>query len=310
MARERWFFAQGNQRRGPVPLAQLVEALLGAARPAHGARVAQGLRRLDARRGRAGGRAPARALPREEGGRGGRARRPSPRPSSRPRRRARVEEAKPGSPALVYGGIAAGVAVLGLLGLALLAAAGAAAPPVPVPLGGTTTENAPAVVIPRARRRRRPRPVATPPPRRRPATRGPRPAPDPGAAGVADRESDLPRPTLRKLRGVAAWAGDTLKRTVYNGTGWRVTELYVRVGRFVNEDFVEDRRPLLLVPPGGQVDAGVADLLSRVAPDRKKPGLNPLDTGVFEGRRGARPRTSAGRSSPRAATRPTLDRYA
>ena len=63
----------------------------------------------------------------------------------------------------------------------------------------------------------------------------------------------------------------------------------MRVGRFVNDDFVEDPRPIQLVPPGAQVDAGVADLLSKVAPDRKKPGLNPLDTGVFEGRAGPRP---------------------
>ena len=29
MARERWFFAQGNQRRGPVPLNKVVESVLG-----------------------------------------------------------------------------------------------------------------------------------------------------------------------------------------------------------------------------------------------------------------------------------------
>ena len=106
---------------------------------------------------------------------------------------------------------------------------------------------------------------------------------------MADRETELPPAELRKLRAVWAWEGDALKGTVYNGTGWRVTELYVRVGRFVNDDFVEDPRPILLVPPGAQVDAGVADLLSKVAPDRKKPGLNPLDTGAFEGKAGARP---------------------
>ena len=42
---------------------------------------------------------------------------------------------------------------------------------------------------------------------------------------MADRESDLPNAELRKLRPVWAWEGDTLKGTVYNGTGWRVTEL-------------------------------------------------------------------------------------
>jgi hypothetical protein len=106
---------------------------------------------------------------------------------------------------------------------------------------------------------------------------------------MADQESELPAAELRRLRPVWAWEGETLRGTVYNGTGWRVTELFVRVGRFVNDDFVEDARPIPLVPPGAQVDAGVADLLSKVAPDRKKPGLNPLDTGIFEGRAGSRP---------------------
>ena len=87
----------------------------------------------------------------------------------------------------------------------------------------------------------------------------------------------------------ATWAGETLKLTVYNGTQWRVTELYVKVSRFQDEDFVEDPRPVLLVPPGQSVDASVADLLSRVAPDRKKAGLNPADTGPFEGKAGQQP---------------------
>ena len=94
---------------------------------------------------------------------------------------------------------------------------------------------------------------------------------------------------MKRLRGVATWAGDTLKLTVYNGTTWRITELYVKVSRFKNDDFVEDPRPLVLLPPGAAVDAGVADLLSRVAPDRKKPGLNPADTGPFEGKAGQQP---------------------
>jgi hypothetical protein len=94
---------------------------------------------------------------------------------------------------------------------------------------------------------------------------------------------------VRRLRSVWAWEGDRLKGTVYNGTGWRVTELYVKIFRFVNDDFIEDQRPVVLTPPGAQVDAGVADLLSKVAPDRKRPGLNPLDTGAFEGRAGPRP---------------------
>jgi hypothetical protein len=106
---------------------------------------------------------------------------------------------------------------------------------------------------------------------------------------LADREGDLPAPDLKRLRGVATWAGDTLKLTVYNGTAWRVTELYVKISRFKDDDFIEDPRPVVLVPPGVSVDAGVADLLSRVAPDRKKPGLNPADTGPFEGKAGPQP---------------------
>ena len=128
----------------------------------------------------------------------------------------------------------------------------------------------------------------TPPP-----TLAPRATPTPAATAAAatpsDRESDLPARDLKRLRGVASWAGDVLKLTVYNGTTWRVTELDVKISRFKDDDFVEDPRPLVLAPPGAAVDAGVADLLSRVAPDRKKPGLNPSDTGPFEGKAGPQP---------------------
>jgi hypothetical protein len=193
-----------------------------------------------------------------------------------------IREQSAGSPLLVYGGIATGVAVLALLGWLFWPRAQAEAP---LPLGGTTTENAPAVVI-------RPGPTAAPaaaataaPGARVSAT--PMPASAPGA--MADRESDLPAAEVRKLKGVGAWSGDTLQVTVYNSTAWRVTELYVRIARFASDDLVEDPRPIVMVPPGGNVDEGVADLLSRVAPERKKPGLNPLDTGIFEGKAGPRP---------------------
>ncbi len=128
-----------------------------------------------------------------------------------------VDEAKPGSPALVYGGIAAGIAVLVLLGWLFWPRPQSPAPPsAPVPLGGTTAENAPAVVIPAppataAGASPTPAP-ATPPPTRPTAT------PPPASTGLADRESEIPKADLRKLRGVAAWAGDSLKLTVYNGT--------------------------------------------------------------------------------------------
>jgi hypothetical protein len=103
------------------------------------------------------------------------------------------------------------------------------------------------------------------------------------------RETELPPAELRKLRGVAAWSGDQLKLTVYNGTEWRVTEVSVRITRFDGQDLVEDPRPIRLLPPGERVEEGVADLLSKVAPDRRKPGLNALDTGGFAGRAGAQP---------------------
>jgi hypothetical protein len=285
MARERWFFAQGHQRRGPTPFNRLVEFVLGQPDPravlvwrkgfadwTRAEDVPEVERRLA-------------AFLAEKVAEEAAKRAPAPVPMAPPPPPAKVEEAKPGSSALVYGGIAAGIVVLALLGWLFWPRSRASAPSaVPVPLGGTTTENAPAVVIPAGAPSAAP---ATP----RPATPPPRPTatPPPASAGMADRESEIPKADLRKLRGVAAWAGDTLKLTVYNGTAWRVTEIYVRVGRFVNDDFVEDPRPILLTPPGGQVDAGVADLLSRVAPDRKRPGLNPADTGPFAGKAGQQP---------------------
>jgi len=288
MARERWFFAQGNQRRGPAPLSQVVESVLGQPDPRAVLVWRKGF--ADWTRAEDVPEVERRIAPflarkaAEEAAR----RAPAPPPVAAPLLPARVEEAKPGSPALVYGGIAAGIVVLGILGWLFWPREQPQAPPVPVPIGGTTVDNAPAVVIP-APPAGAPTaapvatPTPTPPPTTRPAT------PPPAAAQMADRETDLPKADLRKLRSVWAWEGDALKGTVYNGTGWRVTEIYVRVFRFVADDFVEDPRPILLVPPGGQVDAGVADLLSKVAPDRKKPGVNPLDTGAFEGRAGIRP---------------------
>ena len=290
MARERWFYAQGAQRRGPVLFNQLVESVLGQAEP-RGVLVwrkgfadwtrAEDVPEVDRRL------APFLARKAAEEA----ARRPAPAPVAAPAPRpVRVEEAKPGSPALVYGGIAGGVAVLGLLAwLFWPRAEPPATAPTALPLGGTNPDNAPAVVIP-ARPRETPVAVATatPPPATRPAAT-PTPAPTAASAVLSDRESDLPAADLKRLRGVATWAGETLKLTVYNGTQWRVTELYVKVSRFKDDDFVEDPRPVILVPPGQSVDAGVADLLSRVAPDRKKAGLNPADTGPFEGKAGQQP---------------------
>jgi len=285
MARERWFFAEGGQRRGPLSLDQLVESVLGQPDPrtvlvwrkgvggwTRAEDVAEVERRLALffarKKAEAARRSPAvaRAAP----------------------RRPQVEAAKPGSPLLVYGGIAVGVMVPGLLGWLFWPRAEPPAPGGVVPLGGTTPENAPAVVIPAVPKGVAPTATAPPPPA--PTTTTTRPVPSPAApAAVGDDESVLPPADLRKLRPVWGWEGDTLRATVYNGTAWRVTEIYARVSRFAHDDFVEDRRPILLVPPGGQVDARVADILSKVAPDRKKAGLNSLDTGVLEGKAGARP---------------------
>ena len=180
MARERWFFAQGNQRRGPAPLSQVVESVLGQPDPRAVLVWRKGF--ADWTRAEDVPEVERRIAPflarkaAEEAAK----RAPAAPPVAAPPPPARVvEEAKPGSPALVYGGIAAGVAVLGLLGWLFWPRPQPPAPPVPVPLGGTTAENAPAVVIP-APPAGAPTaaPVATPhaaaadAPRRDPAPRG------------------------------------------------------------------------------------------------------------------------------------------
>ena len=288
MARERWFFAQGTQRRGPIPFQSLVETVLAQPDPRAVLVWRKGF--ADWTRAEDVPEVERRLTPllvqraAEDAARRG----PTPAAAEAAARTMRGEEAKPGSPALVYGGIAAGVALLGLL--AWLFWPRSQPQPATLPLGGTTPDNAPAVVIPAPTQQ----PLAAQtPPATSPPTLAPRATPTPAATAAAamqsDRESDVPARDLKRLRGVASWAGDVLKLTVYNGTTWRVTELSVKISRFKDDDFVEDARPLVLAPPGAAVDAGVADLLSRVAPDRKKAGLNPSDTGPFEGKAGAQP---------------------
>jgi hypothetical protein len=286
MARERWFYAQGNQRRGPVLFNHLVEAVLGQSEPRTALVWRKGF--ADWTRAEDVPEVERRIAPflakkaAEEVAK----RPPSPaQVEAPPARPLRVEEAKPGSPLLVYGGLLGFVVVVGLLAwLFWPRAQQPETSATALPLGGTSPENAPAVVIPAGPRQT---PVAAGTPTAAPAT--PTPTATPAAAALSDRERDLPNPELKRLRGVATWAGETLKLTVYNGTAWRVTELYVKVSRFKDDDFVEDPRPVLMLPPGVSVDAGVADLLSRVAPDRKKPGLNPADTGPFEAKAGPQP---------------------
>ncbi len=274
---ERWFFVQGAHRRGPFPLERLIASLKRVPDPTStfvwrkglgdwtraGAlpELAQQLHRSGSSDpGSRSAAAAARGAP------------PSPRPA-------------PGAGSKLRS-IAVAAAVVVVLALLLgrpwsrfraatnrpadpEAAGSGPASPVPSPAAALTT-SAPATPAP-------------------PPAAGPSHRPSTDSVAVADRESELPRSELPRLRGVGAWSGATLKLTVYNGTSWRVTELQVRIGRFTGEDFVEDLHPVTLKPPEPRVDAGVADLLSRVAPDRKKPGLNALDTGPFEAEVGPTP---------------------
>jgi hypothetical protein len=102
-------------------------------------------------------------------------------------------------------------------------------------------------------------------------------------AGLADLEADLPAAELRRLRGVGGWAGNKLTVTLYNGSSWRVTEIFVLTSRMEGDRFVDSVAPTLMLPAGGErVDGAVKSLLQKVAPDRKRAGVNPADTGPFE----------------------------
>jgi GYF domain 2 len=326
MARERWFLAPTHKRQGPVPLAQLVEALLrlpdaraclvwrhglpawtaagevaevdrhlapfvAARKPAapqveRAAEAASGVGRNEVVRPRPAGRAPA-AVP------------PSP---------------------LVYLGAGAGAIVLAVLVWVFwpkspapkAAMTGAAPGIITLKEGSSSGAGAPSGSVPSGAA-----PVTAPPsgsaappsttggastmpPRK--ATGAPAgsgaPATTPGAAGGAaqggfagwsDQEGQLPASELAKLRGVAGWSESSLELTVYNGSTWRITQLFVLPSRLKDDNFVDDDKPLGLLPAGAQVDQGVDKLLSKVAPDRRKPGVNPLDTGKFVAEAGSRP---------------------
>jgi hypothetical protein len=284
MARERWFYAQDFQRRGPVSLAELVDGVISQKDPravlvwrkGHpGWTRAEDVPEVEERL--------APVLARREAEEAERQRRPPTPPPAAPG----------GGPLLLYGGIAAGVLVTALAAW-LLWPRPETAPRV-VPLGGTTAENAPAVAIPAPASTPEPSatppapapPAATPAPSTEPASTAE--VPTPASAAVAEEERDLPRSEMRKLRQVAAWSGNRLELTVVNNTEWRITELDVQIQRFVGDEVLDDQTPLVLLPPGAEVDDEVASLLNKVAPDRRKPGVNPLDTGVFAGEAGIRP---------------------
>lgn len=321
MARERWFYAQDRQRRGPAPLGELVESVLKQGEP----RLA-----LVWRKGLADW-TPAADIPEVErhialflarkAAEAAARRAPAPAPAP-----VAAGPPSPTNPMLLYGGVATGVIVTGLVAWLLWPRSEPAGrAPRLIPLGGTTAENAPAVVIPAplgtqptvapepsTNSQPTPTPTATP----RAATPPPAPPPPPAtatataatappptlatapplgaplgarAAAFSGEEQEIPVAELRSVRHVAAWTGTTLELTVYNETTWRITEVYVRIQRYVGTEVEDDGIPVHLVPPEEIVDEEIASLLSKVAPDRSKPGVNPADTGRFAGEVGPPP---------------------
>jgi uncharacterized protein DUF4339 len=273
--RERWFLAEGLKRTGPLDFEQLIQLLLDEADPraplvwrkGFGSWTrAEDVPRVERRL--TPGLARAAAAPAIAGSGSG---------AQAPVQTTRIDGGKPGSPVLVYGSVGAGVMALALLGWLFWPRSGAQeTPPAIVLRIPTPTPSAP---------------VAAPSPRVTPAAP---PFPAPAASGrpataFADREADLPASEVRRLRGVAAWSGETLALTVENRTAWRVTELRVKVSRLSGDDLVQDAAPLVLLPPAPALAPDVVELLNRVAPDRKRPGLYPDDTGPFEAEAGPPP---------------------
>ena len=274
---DRWFLAEGLKRRGPVHFEQLIRLLLNEADPrvplvwrrgfaswTRAEDVPQVERRLTPLLARA---ATAAEAIRRAG---------SDAPIEGHTAAAAIGSGKPGSPMLVYGGLGLGVIAMGLAGWLLW----------PRPQLAVVIPPTPPTLKPPAAA-----PVASSAP---PVSPGVTPSPAPAASArptilLGDREAELPPADVRRLRGVAAWSGDTLGLTVENRTAWRVTELHVRVSRFAGDDVEQDAGPLLFLPPAEPVAKGVADLFDRVAPNRKRPGLNPLDTGLFAAKAGPRP---------------------
>ncbi len=325
MPRERWFFAQENKRRGPVPLAQLIEGLLRSPDPMgslvwrHGlavwtraGEIPEVERKLSPFVATRQAATPAEARPTSRSGAY-----PAVQPpvreerAPRPTTRYEEEEARPAAAAssatFYVASSAAGVMVLGFLaflfwpkperklvsptdaGLVMLKDGSEATP---APGGGITPPTAAPATVPPVP----PTQVASggtspvrsaPPP---PVQTVPVAPPTTQPAGLGDHEQNLPLGEVSKLRGVAAWEGTSLTFTLYNGSSWRVTELFVKPSRLIKDQFVDDTTPRKLMPlQGEQAEAGVDSLMAKVAPDRKKPGVNPFDTGRFQGEAGPRP---------------------
>ncbi len=268
--RDRWFLGEGLKRTGPLDLEQLIQSLLDEPDPRAPLVWHKGF----------GSWTRAEDVPLVERRLATALTRAASSEATRPARNlgavlaqtGAVDEGKPGSPMLVYGGLGVGVIAMALLGWLLWPRPQPAAPVIILP-APTPTPSAS---------------VAVPSPRTVPVTT-PRAPPTPPPSQFADHEAELPRTEVRKLRGVAAWSGEKLELTVENSTGWRVTELRVRLSRFDGDDLIQDAAPVVLLPPAKPVAPGVTDLMDLVAPDRKKPGLNPFDTGSFEAKVGPPP---------------------
>ena len=265
MGRERWFHADGTRRVGPISRQQLVTTLITLAEPRQcrvwhrslsdwtiAGRVPRIAHELDELLETPGEAAEARA----------------------PRAAPPPAEVKPWW-ADPKAAIPAGAAAVAAVALGLWLLLGRSPTVTPTLSGAPPTVTAPA------------QPgsgVAQPGPSAAPIEQG-------GSvfAGWNTVEEFLPRSELAKLRGVGGWHDQTLTLTLYNGTSWRITGLELRVSLLEGEDFRDQLKTHELIPKGKELGASVAQLLDQVAPDRLKPGVNPGDTGPFEGEVGPRP---------------------
>ena len=302
MARERWFYAREMRRVGPLPKHRLVESLLTLpdARACliwrHGLPAWTPAREVPEIDRQLAPFVKAEAVPAPEPALAaatslGAVPAPGIRaPAPTPARPARGEERPPPPNVAPYLGGLAALLVVVVVGWLLWPRSNDRQGLEPPPGGGAAKSGGPPLASPEA--------GAGPS-----AERGPG-AGTPGFAGWSDQEAELPLAELRRLRGVGAWSGDRLTITVYNGSAWRVTEILVRTSRLRGDEFVDGATPHRLLPLGGApLDAATAELLKKVVPDRKKPGVNPLDTGPFEATVGPQPdayrwRIEGGRGYP------------
>ena len=286
MARERWFYAPTHKRQGPVALAQLVEGLLRLPDPraclvwknglpawTPAGDVADVDRHLApfvvARKPKAPTRAEREA---EEAVVADTAREGA---EGRARARAGAARAAKGPSPLVYTAAGGGVLVLGVLVWLFWPKA---PPPRPKGVGSGTS---PGIIT---LKEGDPIPGGT----AGSGATGPGPG-QAGFAGWSDQEASLPNSELAKLRQVSVWSETSLEVTVYNGSTWRITELFVRPSRLTKDNFVDDEKNLNLLPVGIAVEEGVDQLMNKVAPNRRRAGVNPLDTGKFVAQAGNRP---------------------